>query len=265
LMRDPFPVPAEANPALVNARYGFGRPVQQTISFVVYYDGPRKPQPPKPTPDTGGALVVVVNNDPDIVTIGGLALRDAPNVNGRLIKRLAAGTELAVLGDGAIERTKIGVPNQWLNVATNGSQGFVAAWLVQEKSAVRALEPFDAKAPSGQRARARTGAPVSEPDAAPVLQPSLRKVLLVKVKRVAVKDKPAAKVLLRSKPSTGKIVAELKANAVLEVQESGKAALKKIGVRGKWVKVRDGKGNVGYVSGLAVVIAEEKKQPKAKG
>lgn len=210
--------------------------------------------------------MVVVNDDPDIVTIGGLALRDAPSVNGNLIKRLPAGTELGVLGSAATERTKIGVPNQWLNVATNGSQGFVAAWLVQEKSTVRGVGRADAKAPTGQRARTRSGArPPSEPDAAPTVQPPLRKTLRVKVKRVApVKGQTPSKVLLRTKPSTGKIIAELKASAVLEVQDAAKAALKKIGVRGKWIKVRDSKGNTGYVSGLAVVVVEEKKA-QAKG
>lgn len=50
LMRDPFPVPAESSPALVNARYGQGRPVQQTISFVVYQTGQASRSRPSPRP-----------------------------------------------------------------------------------------------------------------------------------------------------------------------------------------------------------------------
>ena len=256
LMRDPFPVPAESGAALVNARYGMGRPVEQTISFVVYYDGPRKPVPPRPTPDTGGQLVVMVNSDPDIVAAGGLALRSTPVVGNNLIKRLAAGTELAVLETNAAARAKIGVPNQWLNVATNGSQGFVAAWLVQEKSATRAIAKAIVKLPTerARRTDARSsGVPVREPDMPPIMQPPLRTALRIKVKRTAaMAGKKAPAITLRAKPSTGKVIVELKANSVLEVLEASKAAGKKIGVRGKWIKVRDAKGHVGYVSGAAV-------------
>ena len=252
LMRDPFPVPAESGAALVNARYGLGRPVEQTISFVVYYDGPRKPVPPRPTPDTGKQLVVVVNSDPDIVAAGGLALRSTPVVGNNLIKRLAAGTELAVLEANAAARAKIGVPNQWLNVATNGSQGFVAAWLVQEKSATRAVGKSAAKQPT-EHARSIGAHMFSEPDMPPVMQPPLRIPLRIKVKRpVKVTGKTTPVITLRAKPSTGKVIVELKANSMLEVLETSKAASKKIGVRGKWIKVRDSKGNVGYVSGSAV-------------
>ena len=157
----------------------------------------------------------------------------------------------SVLEANAAARAKIGVPNQWLNVATNGSQGFVAAWLVQEKSATRAVARADAKQPA-ERVRSM-GAPVSEPDMPPVMQPPLRIPLRIKVKRpVKVTGKTTPVISLRAKPSTGKVIVELKANSMLEVLETSKAASKKIGVRGKWIKVRDSKGNVGYVSGSAV-------------
>ena len=271
LMRDPFPVPAESGEALVNARYGKGRPVEQTISFVVYYTGPRKPVPPRPTPTTG-QLVVVVNTDPDIAAVGGLALRSTPEVGNNLMKRLPGGTELGVLEPAQSGRAKIGVPNQWLNVATNGSQGFVAAWLVQEKSGTRAIAraDIDVKTPAerarmsaARKAAAKRGAPISEPDSPPVMQPSLRITLLLTVvapTKVAgqAKGKKGPTINLRAKPSTGKIVAALKPNAVLEVVESPKPALKKIGVRGKWIKVRDSLGQVGYISGLSVVQRERR-------
>ena len=257
LMRDPFPVPAESGDALVNARYGMGRPVEQTISFVVYYTGPRKPTPPRPTPNTGGQVVVVVNNDPDIIAVGGLALRGTPEVGNNLIKRLPAGTELATLETAQVVRAKIGVPNQWLNVATNGNQGFVAAWLVQEKSGTRAIARAGAKAPTTLARRSgtrRVDAPVSEPDAPPVMQPPLRVVVMLTIKGpTKVAGKKAVAISLRAKPSTGKIIVELKPNVVVEVVEAPKAALKKIGVRGKWIKVRDSAGNIGYVAGVYVI------------
>jgi hypothetical protein len=233
----------------ISKRYGFVGDAARIITHVVFFDGVAQP----PTP-VSGPLTIVVNNDPDIVAIGGLALRDQPDLNGGIVKRLPSGFELGLVESEATARPKLGLPNAWLNVATNGSQGFVAAWLVHAKgAAVRSV------------ARGTKGiAPSARAKRAPAqIQPAWNPLVLV-INRPA-KASGAKNPLspsLRSKPSTGKVVAELRPNTPLKALEPEARALKKIGVRGQWIKVQDNKGQIGYVAG--VYVHQKKTQPKAQ-
>jgi hypothetical protein len=140
-------------------------------------------------------------------------------------------------------------------VATNGSQGFVAAWLVHAKgAAVRTLP----------RTRAAATPKAKKPVAQ--IQPAWNPVILI-VNRPA-KTNGASNpppILLRSKPTTGKVVAELRPNTPLALLEPEARALKKMGVRGQWIKVRDNKGQVGYVAGVYVHQKKTNTKAKAKG
>ena len=235
LILDPWPVPTQGITSIFK-NYGFTGNIAQIIRHCVFFDGPAKP--PQPT----APLTVVVNNDPDIVAIGGLALRDKPSFASTVLKRIAANTELALREAEASARAKLGAVGQWLNVATNGSEGFVAAWLVHAKEADRKMRAASRGLPKAAQA----------PITLVVNRP---------LKASTAKNPPSPS--LRSKPSIGKILAELKPNTPLSVVEAQTTALKKIGVRGKWIKVRDNKINVGYVAGIYVHI--KKTKIKAKG
>jgi hypothetical protein len=251
LILDPLFAGDGAHP--ISRRYGFAGDISRIITHVVYFDGPAgSPSPTAPS----GPLTVVVNNDPDIVALGGLALRDQPSLNATLKKRLPAGMELGLVESEATARPKIGMPGAWLNVATNGSQGFVAAWLVQAKGAPARTPP---------RTRSIASAATAKPRAID-LQPEWSTVILV-VDRPAKASgaKNPHSPSLRSKPSTGKIVAELRPNTPLKIVEPESRALKKIGVRGKWIKVRDNKGHIGYVAGIYVHQKKTNPKTQAKG
>ncbi len=248
LVCDPLFAADGAHP--ITKRYSFVGDAARIISHIVFFDGPA--QPPTPTPPSG-PLTVVVNNDPDIIAMGGLALRNQPSLSGSIIKRLPANFELGLVESEATARPKLGQPGAWLNVATNGSQGFVAAWLVHPKGAdVRKIT--------------RTRAVVATPARKREIQPPWNPITLVvnrPAKASGIKNPPSPS--LRSKPSTGKIVAELRPNTPLSIVESEATALKKMGVRGKWIRVRDNKGNTGYVAGIYVHQKKTKPKPKAKG
>ena len=244
LIHDPLFAGDGAHP--ITKRYGFVGDAAKIITHVVFFDGPAQPPP-------SAALTVLVNNDPDIVTIGGLALRDKPALNGVVKKRLPANTELGLRESEATARPKLGVPGAWLNVFTNGSEGFVAAWLVHAKGAeVRKI--------ARSRSVVATAAQKRE------VQPPWNPITLV-VNRPAKASKainpPSPS--LRNKPSSGKILAELRPNTPLRIVEREATALKKIGVRGKWIHVRDNAGHMGYIAGIYVHQKKTKPKPKAKG
>ena len=244
LIHDPWTWPTE-NRVSISRDYGFTGGAEKIITHCVFFDGPTQPQP------ATGPLVVVVNEDPDIVALGGLALREQPN--GALIKRIPANTVLGLEEDEATARPKIGVPGEWLNVATNGNTGFVAAWLVHAQEAVREIARAAAQA---------------KPATKKQTQPDWNRVtLVVNRPRAAstVKNPPSPN--LRSKPSTGQVIAELRPNTPLQIVEAPRTALKKIGVRGEWIKVSDNKGRTGYISALHVHIKKShaNKKRQAKG
>jgi len=247
LIHDPWTWPTERRVS-INRDYGFTGTVEKIITHCVFYEGPSQPPPPV------GPLIIIVNDDPDIIEAGGLALRDQPALGSRLIKRVAANTELGLQEDSATAITKMGQPGQWLHVATNGSRGFVAAWLVHaQEVATRAARPIS---------------PIKQPASRRQVQPDWNRITLV-VNRPAKASSAAnpASPRLRSKPSTGKVIAELRPNTALQIVGSQRIALKKIGVRGQWIKVRDNQGHIGYISALHVHVRKSNaaKKPTAKG
>jgi hypothetical protein len=247
LIRDPWPAPAEASASLTQ-RYGFAGAPAQIITYVVFYDHPNfTPQPPQPPAPTPTQLVIVVNNQPDIVSAGGLALRDRPNAVGTtVIKRLPVGTELTPLEAAATVQQKVGVFNQWLNVkAADGTSGWVAAWLVHSRTvavATKALEPTTQRKRKGAKGL----------DLETAVQPPLRVAIQVKIKKTA---KSAA---IRSKPRDGKVMLKVKPSTALTVLDSEKTAARKIGKRGQWLRVRV-KKVIGYVSAAYVELKPVKK------
>jgi hypothetical protein len=167
LMLDPWPQPPDNAPSNLAGRYGFGRPLNEFISAIAWYDAIGSPaptpaqttdlnpaaeplpaltpvptplpapttsqeptQPPTPVPPPGAVpqlLRVLVSSQAS----AGLRLRDRPSDNGNILEVLMPGTVMTVLEPAAAAQAKIGVVNQWLNVKLPGGMiGFVAAWYV---------------------------------------------------------------------------------------------------------------------------------------
>jgi hypothetical protein len=252
LIHDPWLLPSESRTPITRD-YSFAGGVEKIITHCIFYEGPIQnpttpvPAPPSPPPVTPLPFALIVNSDPDIVALGGIALRDQPSLAGNIIKRLPAGTELGVHEDLAHAQAKLGIPGEWINVATNGRTGFVAAWLVHSKSVGIATT----------RAAPR--------DLVKDTQPGWQRVtLVVNRPRKASGAKNPPSPTLRSKPSVGKVLVELKPNTPLVIVESQSSALKKVGVRGKWIKVRDAAGNTGYVAAVYVHVRTQPKDSKRK-
>jgi hypothetical protein len=250
LIRDPWPVPVEASASLTQ-RYGFAGAPAQIITYAVFYENPGF-NPPPPQPPTPTEVMIVVNDQPDIVSAGGLALRDKPNAFGTtVLKRLPVGATLTPLEPATTVTQKVGVFNQWLNVKTqDGVSGWVAAWLVHARSVPAATKVLELPAAK------RRGAKVLDPETA--VQPPLRPAIQVRVK------KTTKNATIRSKPRTGKVLKVVKPGATLIVLDSEKTATRKAGQRGQWLKVRANK-IIGYVSAAYVELkpAKKKAMPRA--
>jgi hypothetical protein len=238
LIHDPWTWPTESNASLVQ-RYGFSGGPARIITYCVFYDNPNfNPQPPQPAEPE--ELLIVVNDQADIRTAGGLALRDKPNAVGSQVKmRLPAGSTAVPLETADAVRQKVGVFNQWLQVSAQGSmEGYVAAWLVHVRMAavVRAIGRDRSRRPGRQGL-----------DPASAVQPRLRAALQVRVRR----STRSVGAVIRRRPRLGVILATARPGTTLTVLESARTAMGKIGRRGKWLKVRAGKV-IGYVSATRV-------------
>lgn len=135
VINDPWPYPVETS-VLLSQRYGYGRTIAQIITYIVQYEGPDT-SPAGDSTDSVSAttdgteqLEVIVNDDDDIHSVGGLRLRETP-VYGAVLQLLAAGTPLKVAESADEAHAKIGVADQWLHVRSQqGILGYVAAWYV---------------------------------------------------------------------------------------------------------------------------------------
>jgi len=153
-----------------------------------------------------------------------LAFRSAPSVGSSLIKRLALKDRLQTLEKSSEVNAKLGQYNQWLRVQDPAvDQGYVAAWYASTS------EPGTGSA--GQ-------APVTTGSPAP--QPAQVNLIVTPIMiGLAFRDQPSIK---------GKLLKRLPFTARLQVLEPIATARQKIGVFGKWLKVREITGLEGYAA-----------------
>ncbi|BCX03011.1 MAG: hypothetical protein KatS3mg053_0949 [Candidatus Roseilinea sp.] len=234
LIHDPWPWPPEQSASLTQ-RYGFAGSPAQIITYCAFYDNPNfRPPDGLPQPEEK-TTVIVVNDVPDIHAVGGLALRDRPSAIGtQILQRLPAGTMLTLLEPAESARQKVGVYNQWLNVAApDGTRGWVAAWYVhaREVTVTKSL-PAPVK-----RGRPR------ELDVDTAVQPPLRTQIFVRTKktrkRVAIYETNKRTVLAYVKSGT-------KLEAIGEAASLERKLRARQAARPSWVKVLAG-GRIGYV------------------
>ncbi|MDX1377917.1 MAG: C39 family peptidase [Anaerolineales bacterium] len=219
---------------LLTTRYKYnGATLAKEISAVLWFDSysATPPEPPKKTkvPVPAEKFLVYVGEDD-------LAMRAEPAISGYLWKRLVKGTELISLEPKATAKAKIGVNGKWINVQDpTGDQGYVAAWYVTENK-----EGSATPASPTPVSTSTTSTTPAEP-----LPPSA--LAFVPTEELAFRSMPkiAPETLIRRIPVTEQLVCLEPANF----------AIPKIGVVGKWIKVRDSQNTEGFVAAWYVKYA----------
>lgn len=223
---------------LLTTRYKYhGGTIDQEISGVLWFDSysAAPPEPPKVTkvPVPADKYILYAAEDD-------LALRADPSVGGYLWRRMVLGTQLISLEPKATAKAKIGVNGQWINVQDPaGDQGYVAAWFVSD---VKGGTPAPAQPAAGSAATAAK--PASTTVAAKVPPGSLAFV-------------PLEELSLRSQPliDPSTLLRRIPVTETLICVEPANQAIPKVGVTGKWLKVRDASNKEGFVAAWYVKYA----------
>lgn len=211
---------------LLTSRYKYnGARLETEISAVLWFDSYNtvSAEPPKKT-----KLPVPADCMPIYVAEDNLALRAEASLSSFLWKRLLLGTELISLEPKEATKSKIGVNNQWINVQDpDGEQGFVAAWYVSDTKGKPASVTTTSVSPVGN------------------LPPGA--LALVPTEDLAFRSKPviAPETLIRRIPVTEQVISVEPASEVI----------RKVGVNGEWLKVKDSTSREGYVAAWYVKYA----------
>lgn len=194
-----------------------------------------------PAPGTPPAPVPVPKDAPVVKTnVDGLKLRSRPdNTAATILKMYPIGTELKVLEPASEVKRKVGVNFEWLKVAdVEGKQGVVAAWYVS----IVSLGAF------GPEAQRQTAGPNFSLEETPPL------ILRTIEDGVAMRTKPYI--------SQETLILRLPKGAELIAMGRKDTAARKVGKAGDWIRVRDVKGNRGYVA--AWLLQERPEDPTAQ-
>ena len=233
VMLDPWTYPVDNAEVLLTKRYGFGRPVQQVITAVAFYECWVNGTDDPPLPDLPGLYVRVLAS-----TTSGLRLRVQPNTTATIVTVEIAGAPLLVLEDTSDALAKIGVTDQWIKVRDpQGYEGYAAAWYLEKLSEV-----------------------IPEPETIPEPEPEPEPVLTL---IIFVSPKVGSNGLfLRSQPgSDAPKIGVLQTNEELQVVEDTETARAKIGLPDQWINVRTTRGEVGYCSSFHLVLPETPPPP----
>jgi len=228
---------------LLTKRYKYnGATLSQEISAVLWFDSysAAPPEPPKITkvPVPADKYMLYAAEDD-------LALRADPNISGYLWKRLVAGTELMCLEPKATAKAKLGVNGQWINIQDpNGDQGYVAAWYVSETK--------------GQPSVPATTTPATSSTTSTTPQPVTTKPAVSgNLPAGALAFVPTEELAFRSRPeiSPDTLIRRIPVTEQVICIEPVNFAIDKVGVVGKWIKVRDQRGMEGFVAAWYVKYA----------
>ncbi len=229
LMLDPWPYQTDVtveNPLM--KRYSQGKSLERCIKHVILYQNTAL-SGGIPDPETSGLPRARVKAE----VTWGLNIRSSPSTASaaNVLEVVPAGTELIILEpDGA---AKIGAINQWVQVRTpSGRDGFAAAWYLE---AVPVSTPEPVPEPP---------TPLPEPPGPvfPQPQPGDRLKVVVSESAGAQGLKVRAFESLRAR-----VLSTQPAGSVLACVEPYAEALAKVGVKGKWLKVRYAVAKFGFV------------------
>ena len=234
VMLDPWPYPADKDEILLTSRYGFGRPLQQVITAVAFYECWQTAKESAPLPSLPGLFVRI---KPNVTT--GLNVRLQPNSTATVVSTEIPAAPFLVLDEASDALARIGVTDQWLKVRDpQGYDGYFPAWYV-EKLTLPAPEPEPGPKPEPQ--------PEPKPEPKPEPPPPFLVFVSAEVGSRGLR--------LRSQPSLDSVVLTvLKASEKLEVIESAETARSKIGVQSQWVNVRTVRNETGFCAAWLVVL-----------
>jgi len=218
---------------LLTQRYKYqGKKLESEISAVLWFDAlgipPQPPAPKEPTPIPADSLSLFVAEDD-------LAFRAEPTVGGYLIKRLVGETELKSLESASTTKSKIGVTGQWIHAQDpDGKQGYTAAWYLS----------LEKGAPPADTTYSTTTTTTTDTAPKPIPAGALS---LIPTDNVAFRRSTviSPETLIRRIPTTEKVIS----------LEPSDQTIKKVGVMGQWLNVRDEKGQDGYVAAWYVKYA----------
>ena len=255
VLYDPYRYGGDApgKDVLLTQRYKYqGKKLESEISAVLWFDAygiPPEPQKPiTPVPLPADSLTLYVAEDD-------LAFRAKPSVGGYLVKRLEGDTELKSLESAAETKRKLGIMGQWLHAQDpDGKQAYTAAWYLSETKGGQPASGGGTTPPTGDTNNS-SGTKKPLPAGALSLIPTdniaFRKSTII-----------SPETLIRRIPTTEKVIS----------LEAPAETIKKVGVTGQWLNVRDENETDGYVAAWYVkyqsgsTAAEDtSKQPPAGG
>ena len=190
---------------------------------------PQPPKPKKPVTIPADSISVFVAEDD-------LAFRAEPSVGGYLIKRLEGETKLKSLESATETKNKLGVTGQWLHAQDpEGKQAYTAAWYLSFKKG----DP-----PPGSTASTTSSAASTAKSTKPIPAGALS---LIPTDNIAFRTSTAIspETLIRRIPTTEKVLS----------LEPSDQTIKKVGVMGQWLNVRDESGRDGFVAAWYVKYA----------
>jgi Peptidase_C39 like family len=286
LIQDPWPFPPETTPVTLMTRFGQGQPLQRAIKAVAWYtcsavlapsgnsSGSTTTTPSTPQPSTTQTGLYVQA----LATVtAGLRLHTQPSSDSPANYAEMPGVPLEVVEDQTGALAKIGVTNQWINVADpSGHQGYVAAWYVKQ---VPGTAPTSTPAPTTTSTPAPNPAPTpstpstpstssssSTPSTSTSSTPTTSTTSSSSQSPASQPQRLILKVIdavgpnglrLRAFPSlAGTLVGIEKTGAFLTVIEPPNSALAKVGIANQWINVRDPNGLRGYVMASYVAVAQ---------
>ena len=274
LIQDPWPFPPETTPVTLMTRFSQGLPLQRAIKAAAWYkcspsdsassgtsSGSTSSTPSTPAPSTPPAIQTGLYVQVIATATAGLRLHNQPSSDSPANAAEMPGVQLQVIEDKTGALAKIGMNNQWLNVADpSGNQGYVAAWYVQQvqgsvsiatpaPASTTTPTPNPAPTPSTPSTSAPSTPVPSSPSQSPASQP-LR--FMLKVNDTV----GPGGLRLRAFPSLGgSLVGIEHAGTLLTVIEPPNSAIAKIGFSNQWINVRDPNDLRGYVMASYVSVA----------
>jgi hypothetical protein len=232
LMLDPWPYqPGTAREDSLMARYSQGNSLKRAIQHVLIYEAtgaggpiatpggtstqtPPAPAPvPTPAPSSGPVYV-----RPNAEVTAYLNMRSSTDTSStaNVVAQIHPGTQLLLLDAGA--ESKLGVNGQFIRARDpQGHEGLVAAWYVE-------------RVPSASSTASNSSSNNGE----------LKVIISPRVVDAKIK-------IYASASTTGAVVATENKDIVLVVDEDVNGAKAKIGVKGKWIRVRSSAGKRGFV------------------
>ena len=293
LIQDPYPFPPETTPVTLMTRFSQGQPLQRAIKAVAWYTCSSVLAVPSGT-SSGSTTTTSSTPQPSTTQTGlyvqalatvtaGLRLHTQPSSDSPANYAEMPGVPLQVIEDQTGALAKIGVTNQWINVADpSGHQGYVAAWYLQQvpgtspaststtsSSSTSSSPSTPSTSTSSTSTTSSTPSTSSSPSTTSTSTSSTPTTSTTSSSSHSPASQPQRLILkvidavgpnglrLRAFPSmAGTLVGIEKSGAFLTAIEPPNSALAKVGIANQWINVRDPNGLRGYVMASYVAVAQ---------